>query len=162
MAGLVLEYYLLLRSIFKARPHLRQCLTRCRHCRIFFLCDPRNAGRKDLRCSFGCKETHRQQRSTERSVAYYQEPEGKIKKAIQNAKRRKAVPLAPPTAPPADPLPCPEPVLELVQGVVSLIEDRLVCHQEILTMLWRVLRQHRMARRRRIDQAVDWLNANPP
>jgi hypothetical protein len=38
----------------------------------------------------------------------------------------------------------------------------LVCRQEILAMLWRVLRQHRMARRRRIDQAVDWLNANPP
>ena len=89
MAGLVLEYYLLLRSILKARPHLRQCLTRCRHCRIFFVSDPRNAGRKDLRCSFGCKETHCRRRSTERSVAYYQEPEGKIKKAIQNAKRRK-------------------------------------------------------------------------
>lgn len=158
MAGLVLEYYLLLRSILKTRPHLRQCLTRCRHCRIFFLSDPRNAGRKDLRCSFGCKETHRKQRSTERSVAYYREPEGKIKKAIQNAKRRKPVPLAPPTAP----LPCPAPVLEHVQRVVSLIEDRWVCRQEILTMLWRVLRQHRMARRRRIDQAVDWLNANPP
>ena len=95
-------------------------------------------------------------------MAYYQEPEGKIKKAIQNAKRRKPVPLAPPTAPPTDPLPCSEPVLEHVQRVVSLMEDRLVCRQEILTMLWRVLRQHRMARRRRIDQAVDWLNANPP
>ena len=158
MAGLVLEYYLLLRSIVKARPRLRRCLTRCRHCRIFFLSDPRNAGRKDLRCSFGCKETHRQQRSTERSVAYYREPEGKIKKAIQNAKRRQPVP----PAPPADPLPCPEPIIKHVQGVVSLIEDRLVCRQEILAMLWRVLRQHRMARRRRIDQAVDWLNANPP
>jgi hypothetical protein len=158
VAGLVLEYYLLLRSIFKARPRLRQCLTRCRHCRIFFLCDPRNAGRKDLRCSFGCKEAHRRRCSTQRSVAYYQEPEGKIKKAIQNAKRRKPVP----PAPPADPLPCSELMIEHVQGVVSLMEDRLVCRQEILEMLWRVLRQHRMARRRRIDQAVDWLNANPP
>jgi hypothetical protein len=45
---------------------------------------------------------------------------------------------------------------------VSLIEDRLVGRQEILAMLLRVLRQHSMARRRRIDQAVDWLNANPP
>jgi hypothetical protein len=154
----VLEYYLLLRSIFKAHPHLRQCLTRCRHCRIFFVSDPRNAGRKDLRCSFGCKETHRRRRSTQRSVAYYQEPEGKIKKAIQNAKRRK--PVLP--TPPSDPLPCPETILEHVQRVVSLIEDRLICRQEILAMLLRVLRQHSMARRRRIDQAVDWLNANPP
>ena len=158
MASLALEYYLLLRSILKARPQLRAHLTRCRHCRIFFFTDPRNPGRKDLRCSFGCKETHRRRRSTERSVAYYQEPEGKVKKAIQNAKRRQP---GPPT-PPADPLPCPESIIEHVQGVVSLMEYRLVSRQEILTMLWRVLRQHRMARRRRIDQAVDWLNANPP
>lgn len=158
MAGLVFEYYLLLRSILKARPHLRPCLTRCRHCGIFFLCDPRNAGRKDLRCSFGCKETHRKRRSTERSVAYYQEPEGKIKKAIQNAKRRQPVPPAPPPGP----RPCPEPILEHVQRVVSLIEGRFITRPEILAMLLRVLRQHSMVRRRRIDQAVDWLNANPP
>ena len=101
---------------------------------------------------------HRKRCSTERSVAYYQEREGKIKKAIQNAKRRKPVPPAPPT----DPLPCPEPILEHVQRVVSLVEDRLVSRQEILEMLLRVLRQHSMVRRRRIDQAVDWLNAHPP
>jgi hypothetical protein len=29
-------------------------------------------------------------------------------------------------------------------------------------MLLRVLRQHSMVRRRRIDQAVDWWNQKPP
>lgn len=151
------EYYLLLRSILKSQPSRRPCLTRCRHCRIFFLTHPRNARRHDLRCPFGCQEAYRKERSNERSLAYYREPEGKIKKAIQNAKRRQPVPRAPAVA-----LPFAEPILKHVQEVVSWIEARLVCRQEILRMLWRVLRQHRMARRRRIDQAVDWLNANPP
>ena len=157
------EYYLLLRSILKSQPRLRPCLTRGRHCRIFFLCDPRNAGRKDLGCPFGCKAAHRKGRSTERSAAYYQDGPGKIKKAIQNARRRKQA-LAPAIAPApsTDWLPCPEPVLQHVRVVVSQIEGRPVTRQEVLEMLARVLRQHRMARRRRIDQAVDWLNANPP
>jgi hypothetical protein len=159
VAGLVLEYYLLVRSILKARPHLRKCLTRCRHCRIFFVCDPRNAGRHDLWCPFGCREAHRKGRSTQRSVAYYQDAPGKMKKAIQNAKRRKGAPLVP-AAPAA--LPCPEPVFEHVRTVVSLIEGRRVGRQEILEMLARIVRQHSMVRRRRIDQAVDWLKTNPP
>ena len=156
-ARLVREYYLLLRSILKAQPHLRAHLSRCWHCRIFFFTDPRNGGRKDLGCSFGCKEAHRQRCSTERSMAYYREPEGKIKKALQNAKRRKQVP-----EPSPDPPSFPEPVIKHVQMVVSLIEGRPVSRQEILEMLARVLRQHSMVRRRRIDQAVDWLKANPP
>lgn len=91
-------------------------------------------------------------------MAYYQDPPGKLKKALQNAKRRK--PVSPP--PGLEPPPCPEPVVEHVQTVVSLIEGRPVSRQEIVEMLFRVLRQRRMVRRRRIDQAVDWLNANPP
>lgn len=157
MGGLVLEYYLLLRSILKARPHLRPCLTRCRLCRIFFVSDLRNVGRKDLGCPFGCKEAHRKRSSTRRSVAYYQDLPGKAKKAHQNAKRRKPVP-----EPPPDPPPFPEPVIKHVQRVVSLIEGQAVNRREIVEMLTRVLRQHSMVRRRRIDQAVDWLNANPP
>ena len=90
--------------------------------------------------------------------AYYQEPEGKIKKAIQK-QTPKPVPLAPPTARPPT-TPCSEPVLEHVQRV-SLMEDRLSAARDFDDAL-AGLRQHRMARRRRIDQAVDWLNANPP
>jgi hypothetical protein len=46
--------------------------------------------------------------------------------------------------------------------VVSLIEGRPVRLEEIWQVLLRVLRQHSMVRRRRIDQAVDWWNQNPP
>ena len=87
VAERVLEYYWLLRSVLRERPEARRCLCRCRHCRIFFIADPRNAGRRDLGCPFGCQEAHRKSESTRRSVAYYQEPEGKIKKRLLNGKR---------------------------------------------------------------------------
>lgn len=170
MAALVLQYYLLLRSVLGTQRHLRACLTRCRHCRIFFLTPPRNAGRRDLSCPFGCREAHRQQQSTQRSVAYYRDPEGKTKKRCLNGKRRAPVrPAEPPQAPDARvPRPenrpggWPEPMVEHVRMVSSLIEGRRVSRQEIREMLERVLRQHTLVRRRKIDQAVAWLNENPP
>jgi len=52
--------------------------------------------------------------------------------------------------------------VDYVRVVVGLIEGRRVLFSEVLEMLQRTLRQHRMVRRRRIDQAVAWLNAQPP
>ena len=72
VGGLVLDYYFILRSVLRTKPHLRHYVTRCRHCRIFFISDPRNAGRTDLGCPFGCSAAHRRESSTRRSVAYYQ------------------------------------------------------------------------------------------
>ena len=163
MAALVLEYYLLLRSVLRAKPRLRACLSRCRHCRIFFLTHPRNAGRGDLGCPFGCQEAPRQQQSSRRSIAYYREKKGQIKKRIQNGKRRAAVgPTEPPKVPIGEPGGWPEPMLEHVQMVCSLIEGRRISRREILEMLERVLRQHSMCRRTKIDQTVAWLNEHPP
>lgn len=155
-----MEYYWVLRSVLRAKPHLRRCLSRCRHCRIFFLTDPRNAGRQDLGCPFGCREAHRKEQSTRRSVEYYRGEHGPMKKAIQNAKRR-----APVKAEEAQPEPAVRgdgPMGEYVRRGVSLIEGRRVSTEEILEMLARVLRQHRMVRCRRIDQSIEWLNKNPP
>jgi hypothetical protein len=53
-------------------------------------------------------------------------------------------------------------MVEYVRRVVSLMEGRRVNLEEVLEMLARVLRQHRMVRRRRIDHVVGWLNENPP
>lgn len=156
----MLEYYLVLRSVLRAKPHLRRCLSRCRHCGIFFLTDPRNAGRQDLGCPFGCREAHRQQQSTRRSVEYYRGEQGQIKKAIQNGRRRAPGRLA--EAKPEPAVRWDGPMVEHVRRVVSLIEGRRVSTGEILEMLARVLRQHRMVRRRRIDHSIEWLNKNPP
>jgi len=154
----VKQYYVVLRSVLRSRPDLRCCLSRCRQCRIFFLTDPRNAGRSDLRCPFGCREVHRKRRSTERSVAYYSTAEGKAKKKIQNGRRARgdANPLVP-EAPafPAD-------IVSYVAMVASLIEGRRVSQAESFQMLLRAMRQHSMARRRRIDYVVAQLHKHGP
>jgi hypothetical protein len=162
--ALVLAYYVLLRTILRTQPELRRCRTRCRHCRIFFLTHPRNAGRQDLGCPFGCREAHRRRQASRRSAAYYQDEPGKEKKRQQNAKRRKASPPAAlPTSPPAEaPLLWPRPIVEYVRLVTGLIEGRVVSLAEVVEMLRRVLRQHSMVRMRRIDKMVAWLNERPP
>ena len=154
--ALVGPYYVLLRSVLRSHPHLRSCLCRCRECQIFFLTHPRNTGRTDLRCPFGCREMHRRQNSTQRSVAYYQTPEGQEKKKLQNGKRGRGA----------------SPGRQSVEGqgmhfdadivryltmVVSRIEKRRVSEGEIRKMLARAVRQHRMARRRRIDYVLHYL-----
>jgi hypothetical protein len=45
---------------------------------------------------------------------------------------------------------------------LGLIEGRLVALWEVIAMLERTARQHRMVRTRRIDQSVAWLNEQPP
>ena len=44
----------------------------------------------------------------------------------------------------------------------SLIEGRRVSRRQVRAMLQKVLRQHTMCRRRKIDQTVAWLNEAPP
>lgn len=155
----MLSYYVVLRSVLRVKSWLRKCLARCRHCGIFFLTDPRNAGRKDLGCPFGCSRAHRQKQSTQRSVAYYREPEGKVKKQALNARRRKTPSPPPPPSPVAPGL---GPFLQYLRRMVGLIEGRTVGLWEVIEMLERTMRQHRMVRTRRIDQSVAWLNEQPP
>lgn len=151
----MLSFYVVLRSVLRVKPWLRKCLTRCRHCGILFLADPRNAGRRDLGCPFGCSRAHRQKQSTLRSVAYYREAEGKIKKQALNARRRKS-------SPPSNPVLPGRPFLRYLCVVLGLIEGRPVDLWEVEQMLERTARQHRMVRTRRIDQGVAWLHEQPP
>ena len=166
----MLQYYFVLRSVLRTKPNLRPCLTRCRHCRIFFLTHPRNARRSDLGCPFGCKDAHRKRRSTERSVEYYGSEVGKFKKKIQNCKRSKGG--ARPNVGNGraetgqevglDGCRFDAGMVRYVQMVTSLIEGRRVSRDEILQMLARAVRQHSMARRRRIDYVLWRLMKNAP
>ena len=174
----MLAYYAVLRSVLRAQPELRRCRTRCRHCGIFFLTHPRNAGRRDLGCPFGCRAAHHRRQGNQRTGAYYREEAGRDKKRDLNAKRRKTParrtpPPVPGPSPPAsltlppplvDELPSawPRPMLPYLQMVISFIEGRPVSRTEVVAMLLRALRQHRMAHTRRIDQTVGWLHAEPP
>ena len=99
-----------------------------------------------------------------RSVAYYRDPIGKKKKQALNGKRAK------PKSEGNRPAACPESgsagwnrlMLDYVRMLVSLIEARAVSLTEIVQMLQRVLRQHSLGRRRKIDHAVIWLQEHPP
>jgi hypothetical protein len=146
---------------------LRPCLTRCWHCRIFFVADARNAGRKSG-CPFGCAAAHRRNEWRRTSGEYYQGKEGQRKKSTLNQRRKnKPAPLVDPepSAPPESPAPLKKvaPLLvQYIQRVVIVIEGRWVSREEILAMLAKEKRQHSMARQRRIDQIIRALHERPP
>jgi len=129
---------------------------------------PRNAGRKDLSCPFGCKEARYKQSSTQRSMEYYQTKEGKGKKKIQNEKRCKTKPgLKDRQAEAGRSLSASNSdfnarMVEYLRMAVSLIEGRRVSTDEILEMLARVVRQRSMPRGRRIDYVMRYLKKNAP
>ena len=54
------------------------------------------------------------------------------------------------------------PFLHYLCVVLGLIDGRPVRLWEVIAMLERIARQHRMVRMRRIDQSVAWLNEPPP
>jgi hypothetical protein len=149
------------------RRDLRRCRTRCRHCRIFFLTHPRNGGRRDLDCPFGCRAAHRRKCSAERSKAYYRTEAGKEKKALLNGRRRQArnrgaeregasgkdeSEVAEPESVEFD-----AEIVEHVRVVTSLIEGFEVSREEVVAMLERTMRQRRIARERRVDYVLRWL-----
>lgn len=152
MRELVRSYLAQIRSLLRERPELRPYLKHCRHCRILFFTDPRNAGRSDLYCGFGCRDAHRRESNTLRSAAFYREhPE---KKRYQNRKRylRTAQPCPDGLADPNDEVPAP--IVRHVRVIVSLIEGRPVTLDEIVKMLAKKGRQHRMVRMRKSGYGV--------
>jgi hypothetical protein len=93
-------------------------------------------------------------------VAYYSEPEGKVKKQALNARRtrgKKASAAGVEADAPRRPL-----ILEYLCFLVGLIEGRRVQAQEIIAMLERTRRQHRMVRTRRLDQCLARFDERPP
>jgi hypothetical protein len=180
VAALVLEYYVVLRSVLRAKPHLRRCRTRCPHCGIFFLTHPCNVNQRGLiRCPFGCRQEHRRRKALGRSSAYYKGKDGKeIKKRLNQ--RRCRLPPRQASQAPRTPLSKGSPgqpkrsaaegrcvwshlvMLQHVRMVVSLIEGRRVSRRQVRLMLAKILRQHTLTRRRQIEQTVLWLHKQPP
>jgi hypothetical protein len=174
VAGLVLQYYALLRSVLRTRPKLRRCLTRCWRCGIFFVAAACNAGRK-LGCPFGCAEEHRQREWRRTSAEYYEDSDGKRRKSHHNQRqrdRRKAdealekLPQPPRLPEAAEEIPVtaeiPAPLVNYVQRVVSGIDGRRVSREEILAMLAKEKSQHSLVRQRRVDQIIRTLHERPP
>jgi len=173
------HYYFILRSVLHDQPHLRHYLTRCTHCRIFFICHPCNAGRTDLGCPFGCSEKHRKDGSTKRSTAYYQTPEGKEKKKQLNARaRNKANQTTVQQKEPSsqnkniseEPLTLDEnktinpdkKMLHYLQCIFNLIDQQFLSYQQILDLLNRKIRQHHLRMRKEIEYVIDYCRNKPP
>ena len=146
MRSIAARYYRAIRFVIKRQPELKRCLTRCRHCQILFFTHPRNAGRNDLRCPFGCREAHRRQKSTERSVAYYRSQEGKKKKIALNQGRNRIEDIPASTSNRADgiKIEADQAMLSHIQVVVSLIEGHRVVLETIKILVAKLLRQHRI------------------
>jgi len=163
-----LEYYATQRSVLRIKPHLRRNQKRCRHCRIFFLTEPSNINRHDLRCPFGCSESHRRREASERSSAYYRTTHGLEKKRVLNQRRYLLSynqSFEPEAEAKGEVLPeviGVEPIIEHVRMVTSLIEGRFVSLDEIKVMFRKKERQHSIGHRRMIDYIVGQLNKDPP
>lgn len=171
---------------------LERCVVPCKQCGIRFLTHPRNAGRTDLRCPFGCREHARRQAANRRSTAHYRTPLGRETKERLNRRRYRRSPSADQQVQPAlDPqaISPPEPRTDEGQGkvelhldgvvldessvvnspllpylrmVVSLIEGIRLTCQELVRLLRQALRQRSLAFRRRIDYVLRFLHQHPP
>ena len=156
---MVAQYYWVVRSVLKEKPHLRKCLTRCRHCHILFFTHPRNAGRSDLGCPFGCRQAHRRRNSIRRSSEYYRTEEGRQKKRYLNARRSHQGRLA---GLEEDHVSKIDATVRHIQVVTSLIEGRDVGLAEITAMLERVLRQHSIDTAGKMPYAAVHHQKDPP
>jgi hypothetical protein len=95
-------------------------------------------------------------------VAYYATAEGKAKKKMQNGKRAQSGVRVDANPRVTGVLEFPPGIVGHVAMVASLIEGRRVSEAEILQMLLRAMRQHSMARRRRMDYVVAQLKKHSP
>jgi len=151
--------------VLKERPRLRKCLKRCRHCGILFFTHPRNAGRADLGCPFGCREVHRRNSAIKRSIEYYKSPEGKIKKQHLNA-RRNAPSLSVSSPDEKIILSCEygvdTTIIFHIRLTTSLIEGRAVGLKEVIGMIDNILRQHSIDKRKKVPYLGSGHHNKPP
>jgi hypothetical protein len=128
--------------VLKKHPCLRPYLKKCVHCGILFLTDPRNIGRNDLGCPFGCRQSYRKNSAARRVKEYYQTKKGKRRKSwLNNAsyqkrcgssketRHNKSVDDLPPGGLPHKSL------LIYLRMLLSIIEERRVALEEIISLL---------------------------
>jgi hypothetical protein len=92
VSPLVRQYQTSLDSVLESDVALKRRIKHCLDCGIRFLAAAQNAGRKDLRCPFGCAKRHRVRQSNERVKAYRATEAGKQKKDALNARRYRGWP----------------------------------------------------------------------
>jgi hypothetical protein len=169
----------------QSHAELLGCVAHCVHCGIRFFTHPRNAGRRDLRCPFGCRQYHRRECSRQRSTAYYRTATGKRKKKRLNGRRQQfpthvqPIPDAQITqntstsnTPPVElrlegvmlneSSLAESPMLPYLRMVVGLIEGIELTCREVLHLLLRAMRQHSIGACSKIDYVLGFLQQHPP
>jgi hypothetical protein len=134
---------------------------RCRHCQIPFITHPRNAGRNDLRCPFGCRQAHRKKQSIKRSTEYYRSSAGKIKKKAINDRRKKTN-CSHLQIESTDDCPIDWTALGHIQVLTSMIEGRWISLKDILAMVRNLLRQHSIDFGPKTHYMWAYLSKQPP
>ncbi len=160
----ILQYYYAIRTVYLNTPELHIYLTRCHHCGIYFFNDPRNLGRTDIACPFGCRTALQKKNSQQRVKEYYNTKEGKYKKAALNKKRSiwlspeeievppiKQNALQEEQSPPNKII-----LLKYFQVLFWLIEGSKVKQQYIKTLLEKKVRQHSIVKNRHILNSVQY------
>lgn len=140
-------------------------------------------------CPFGCSQAYKQSESIKRSTAYYQTPEGKEKKKQLNAKAKKEdkpeteeqrdsssqnknINIEPHTinGPPSqnnrsdknETIELNNKMLHYLQCLFNLIEPYFFTYQQILALLNKKIRQHRLRKRKEMDYVIDYCCSKPP
>jgi hypothetical protein len=131
-----------------------------------FFTHPRNAGRRDLGCPFGCRDAHRRQNAIRRSIEYYRSKEGKTKKKSLNDARGQQSRLSGPSLEEAgnDDVGCKidSTMVGHIQLVCSLVEGRWIGLAEILAMVNKILRQPSIDSAVKLPYGVLCRQKNPP
>lgn len=143
-------YIYVLMGVFEAMPLVKERLTFCVDCAIPFITAASNCGRTDVRCPFGCRDVHRRNQSYKRSQAYYRTKEGKMKKAIQNKKRKK---LGKSAKAQKKTKRKDEDFEKYLQMVTGLVEQRKVTRTEIRERIKKIrheLRQHPLFKKKKL------------
>jgi hypothetical protein len=130
-----------------------------------------------LRCPFGCRHYHRKDSSKKRSAEYYRSQEGKDKKKALNERRSRQTSSDTGSKNPGNEEPAKQQeqiiqdefdtvrdksTVSYIQMLISLIEGRKVCLEEIMEMLRKIVRQHSIDRKRRFVYAFTYPEQKPP
>jgi hypothetical protein len=130
-----------------------------------FFTHPRNAGRNDLGCPFGCRQVHRRQNAKRRSIEYYRTKEGKEKKRHLNAVRSQQRRLSGPSLDEKGNdggCKIDDATVGHIQLVTSLAEGRWIGLAEIFAMLDKILRQHSIDSAVKLSYGALCRRKNPP
>ena len=149
--------------MLKEHPCLRPYLKKCSHCCILFFTDPRNIGRNDLGCPFGCRQSYRKISAARRVKAYYQTKYGKGKKSrLNNASYQRGYASLKKTmiSECVDGQPDKSLLLH-IQVVIRIVEARRVALEEIISML-KDFRQHSIDLRERFGYRYSYTASRSP